>query len=241
MHCYFCRTIYGSKEITNAGPKYPPPPRFTPRSAEENFLQPENIDVKKERGYILETLPRSLRSPKEFVVTNIIHEYNKPVNSDKDEDSYGSPRHSMDLRNYVKKKPNVQTVSCPHVHDSNKLKVKDKSHWRDNTVSQFCEVLGPSSCNKCIEEVNRRIASDIQREGLPELDSMLTTVVAPKLANLMTRGDSMIGQKWKKRPKTKDKAKSFRFPSLGKNKAVLNGGAVKLWEKSSKNACQNGV
>ncbi|ELU06311.1 hypothetical protein CAPTEDRAFT_224838 [Capitella teleta] len=193
------RTIYGSSDISKLNTaSQPPPPRFKAKPTDFLFMQRDNTEMKRERSYIQRTLPRRLRSPKQIVQKNLLLAYNKPINSETGLASYGHPRYATESPPTITLGPRVKTVICTHGKDKPRPEHNDQVRTK-----QFCDVLGPSSCNKCIEIVNRRIASDIQKQGLPELDPSLTNMVAPRLAKLMTCGQKMLAEGKKRRRRSK--------------------------------------
>ena len=55
-------------------------------------------------------------------------------------------------------------------------------------TSEFCEILGPSSCSECIENTNRRIGNELQHMLFPTIDMSTEKLILPKLAQVMREG-----------------------------------------------------
>ncbi len=131
-------------------------------------------------------------------------EYNQPSFAKQKLYSYGAPRKSI--------LPTVVNISKDEEPDINmKIKIAPRqasrtcNHRFTGKVSnQFCDVLGPSFCIKCIERTNRTIAKEIEHSVFPTLDCSATTLVAPKLAAVMIHGDAK-----KQRRRSRSRAKSI--------------------------------
>lgn len=57
-----------------------------------------------------------------------------------------------------------------------------------STSDEFCEILGPSACNTCIENTNRHIGEQLQDMVFPTIDITTDKLIAPKLAKLFRDG-----------------------------------------------------
>ena len=131
-------------------------------------------------------------------------EYNQPSFAKQKLYSYGAPRKSI--------LPTVVNISKDEEPDINmRIKISPRqasrtcNHRFTGQISnQFCDVLGPSFCIKCIERTNRTIAKEIEHSVFPTLDCAATTLVAPKLAAVMIHGDAK-----KQRRRSRSRGKSI--------------------------------
>ena len=55
-------------------------------------------------------------------------------------------------------------------------------------TSEFCEILGPSSCSNCIENTNRHIGTELQHMLFPTIDMSTEKLIVPKLAQVLRDG-----------------------------------------------------
>ena len=55
-------------------------------------------------------------------------------------------------------------------------------------TSEFCEILGPSSCSDCIENTNRHIGTELQHMLFPTIDMSMEKLIVPKLAHVLREG-----------------------------------------------------
>lgn len=141
----------------------------------------KNIEHLVEKNYIMNSR-LSNATPEKFPKV-IMRRFNRV--SDTDEGiSYGMPRpptRTMFQRvmDGIKREPTiVQIPQCPSLHDP----------VRCGTDDEFCEVLGPSSCQDCIENTNRFIGEQLQDMVFPMIDITTDKLIAPKLARLLKNG-----------------------------------------------------
>lgn len=55
-------------------------------------------------------------------------------------------------------------------------------------TSEFCEILGPSSCSTCIENTNRHIGNELQDMLFPTIDMSVNKLIVPKLGKVLREG-----------------------------------------------------
>ena len=156
------------------------------------------------------------------------------------------------------REPPMEKVNRPPTSLKNLPRnLKDSDCYRTIGCSQeFCDVLGPGSCNACLEFANRKIAGEHQKSGFPALDYTVTTLVAPKLAKVMASGDKYMrknnkdlrrgaiftrGRRGATGVDAGERARSsgggiLRLPSVGneENTKFYRAGVEKWWESKAK-------
>ena len=174
-------------------------PHSRPTTPEQEVPRP-NVELKVEKNYILDTKGR-IRSPINMTAKRLMaqtmKEFNRPI--EPPETPYCSPKHKMSINlEEVTPKPLEYDVvrnfpmgvtRWARRHDGTIC-----THNSQNSLGQFCDVLGPYVCKKCIEITNRRIIAEIQKETFPELEFSITNLIAPKLASSMMKGDRLMSR-----------------------------------------------
>ena len=148
------------------------------------------LALRKEREYIDDVQRRyhtSVRSVRKHVLVHAMKEYHRPT-TQSTPGSYGSPRNH--LRSGHTHKVGVQTVPIRRVSSGALGQTRYRSgspckQTRPGAKSEFCDVLGPVSCQRCIENVNRQLASDLQSRTFP-VECSTTRLVGPTLLKLMS-------------------------------------------------------
>ena len=98
------------------------------------------------------------------------------------------------------------------------------------TQHQFCDTLGPSSCQRCIEETNRKIAKEIEQSSFPILECSATTLVAPTLARMMTKSRFVPSSS---RGRQVSRGSDVLLPPVGKDVNPDRKSAASLHERAS--------
>ena len=146
------------------------------------------------------------------------------------------------------REPPMEKVNRPPTSLKNLPRsMKDSDCYRVTGCSQqFCDVLGPGSCNACLEYANRKIADEHQKSGFPALDYTVTTLVAPKLAYAMASGERYMKNNQKEarrgaiyaRQRRKGATRSggiLRLPTMSaENPKFYRAGVEKWWEAKAK-------
>ncbi|KAK2167258.1 hypothetical protein LSH36_30g00028 [Paralvinella palmiformis] len=157
------------------------------------------LDIAMEKCYIYEhnsSLPSGGHDIRSAMLLTMA-QFNRPIEVRRPVcESYGSPRNGSPNRRHKQtpNKPMVESLQYKKTPESILNSVRDSqtlnSYCRRGTptMCDYCEVLGPSSCNKCLRKLNQHIADDVNRSS-PMLESTLRNIVAPKLAKLMDRGN----------------------------------------------------
>ena len=98
----------------------------------------------------------------------------------------------------------------------------------DPQTDPFCEILGPATCLKCIETINRKTAQQLQASSFPELSCSATSLVGPTLAELLTNSGMWQSRKrghgqveTKSTRKTVKRKGILKFPGLAKEREVI--------------------
>lgn len=151
-----------------------------------------NIEHLIEKNYIMGS--RLTNATPEKFPKVIMRRFNRV--SDTDEGiSYGMPRpptRTMFQRvmDGIKREPTtVQIPYCPSLHEP----------VRCSSLDEFCDVLGPSACQDCIENTNRHIGEQLQDMVFPMIDITTDKLIAPKLARLLKSGHRLQLRKRKLR------------------------------------------
>lgn len=174
-------------------------PTSRPTTPEHEVPRP-NAELKVEKNYILDTKGR-IRSPINITAKRLMKqtmkEFNKPV--EPPETPYCSPKHQMsiDSPEITPRQMKYDTVTNFPMGVTRWARRHDGTictHNAPESLGQFCDVLGPYVCKKCIEITNRRIIAEIQRETFPELEFSITNIVAPRLSRTMLRGERLMSR-----------------------------------------------
>lgn len=151
-----------------------------------------NIEQKVEREYILNARLRDNCQTK-FEGAIMKHFFKAPA--PKAHPGYGMPRPETREENPFKLMIN-DLQRDPSIVKVNKYPALSNPKRCQNTTD-FCEVLGPSTCSTCIEQTNRHIADELQRIMFPKIDMNRTRLVKPKLSRVMRQGHFMQVRKKK--------------------------------------------
>ena len=188
--------IYGGDdEVVTDGGVLPPSSR--PNTPEQEVPR-ENSYLKVEKSYILDQKHRA-RTPLNMTAKRLMMQtmkrFNKPSASP--ESKYCAPKTKLYVEEIVKKPPKFDVVTNFPMGVTRWARRHEGTictHNRDESLSQYCDVLGPYVCKKCIEVTNRRIIAEIEKETFPEVEISITTLVAPKLARAMSKGESLMSR-----------------------------------------------
>ena len=225
MTCLCCRTIYSlaPRETALMDPRTVAV-RCQPPTPPDADLPSEQREEKVERGYIREisrSMPSAGKSSLHRLLSNTMQSYNKPVTIPTSDDSYGKPRHEFDLRNVAPRKPNFETITKMPSGANSYVSVRTNSDFcqrQNRGEGQFCEVLGPSACMKCIESVNRQMATELQSSSFPGLDCSTTSLVGPRLASIITKNEMKQSRQNKKRERHNNKMSRSRSRGCSRQK-----------------------
>ncbi|XP_060594891.1 uncharacterized protein LOC132749192 isoform X2 [Ruditapes philippinarum] len=140
-----------------------------------------NIEHLIEKNYIVNS-QLSNATPEKFprVIMSQFHRVSGSPNSM----SYGMPRPPsrdkfQEVVEGIKREPSI-------------VRIKEYPSLQEpvhcTTLDEFCEILGPSACNTCIENTNRFIGEQLQDMVFPTIDITADKLIAPKLAKLFRDG-----------------------------------------------------
>ena len=200
-----------------------PLPSSRPNTPEQEVPR-ENSYLKVEKTYILDTKHR-IRTPTNMtakrLMTQTMKHFNKPSASP--ESKYCTPKTKLYVEELLPKQPQFDVVTnfpsgvtrWARRHDGTIC-----THNSENSLGQYCDVLGPYVCKKCIEVTNRRIISEIQKETFPELEFSITTLVAPKLARAMSQGETLMSRQSSRAP-TREQSRATGYGTPATNTGIL--------------------
>lgn len=146
----------------------------------------------REKSYI-KRISQSLRSPypgkseqKRFS-QHIMQEYKRPLKEVKS-NGYGAPKRVVLNQTYNDVNDVVEAFLKPNngYNVMPKRQNPEKCSRPNQLACEFCDVLGPGACAMCIEATNRRIAHDVEEAAFPTLDCSATSLVAPRLSDVMS-------------------------------------------------------
>ncbi|XP_041354352.1 uncharacterized protein LOC121372147 [Gigantopelta aegis] len=60
---------------------------------------------------------------------------------------------------------------------------------------EYCDILGPVSCCRCIESTNRHIATEIQKGIFPDIEVTLNSLVVPNISKVMKSSENILARK----------------------------------------------
>ena len=129
-------------------------------------------------------------------MTQTMKHFNKPSASP--ESKYAAPRTKLYVNELVKKQPKFDVVTnfpSGVTRWARRHEGTICTHNGEHSLAQYCDVLGPHVCKKCIEVTNRRIIAEIQKETFPDLEFSMSTLVAPKLASAMGKGEVLMSHR----------------------------------------------
>ena len=165
----------------------------------EQEVPRENSYLKVEKSYIITTKGR-VRTPvnatAKRLMTQTMKSFNKPSASP--ESKYAAPRTKLYVNELVKKQPKFDVVTNFPTGVTRWARRHEGTictHNGAHSLAQYCDVLGPHVCKKCIEVTNRRIIAEIQKETFPELEFSMSTLVAPKLASAVAKGEVLMSHR----------------------------------------------
>lgn len=218
-------------------------PQSRPTTPDQEVPRP-NVELKVEKNYILDTKGRA-RSPINMTAKRLMKqtmkEFNKPI--EPPDTPYCSPKHQMSIDFEVPPKINYDVVTNFPMGVARWARRHDGticSHNAQNSLSQYCDVLGPYSCKKCIEITNRRIIAEIQKETFPELEFSITNIVAPRLCTALINGERLMSRERStglSRSVSEVRSKSIlRLPSVGKvdARSFKRPGIESVWYERAK-------
>ena len=184
----------------------------------------ENSYLKVEKSYILDTKHR-IRTPVNMtakrLMTQTMKHFNKPSASP--ESKYCTPKTKLYVEELMPKSPKYEVVTNFPTGVTRWARRHDGTictHNSDESLGQYCDVLGPYVCKKCIEVTNRRIISEIQKETFPELEFSITTLVAPKLARAMSKGETLMSRQ-PSRAQTREQSRATTYGITPNNTGIL--------------------
>ncbi|WAR06996.1 hypothetical protein MAR_016954 [Mya arenaria] len=156
--------------------------KFVTTSPGEQGRQPVgNIEHLVEKNYIMGSRLKHA-TPEKF--PNVIMRRFNRVSDHGQANSYGMPRpptrtYFQKVMDGIKREPSVVNIQqFPSLHEPVSCSDSD----------EFCEILGPSSCQFCIENTNRAIGEQLQEMVFPMIDITTNKLIAPKLAKLLRKG-----------------------------------------------------
>ena len=145
-----------------------------------------NVEHLIEKNYIINS-KLSHATPEKFPNV-ILKKFHRLSNID-DKNSYGMPRPPTPRKKAfevvmdgLKREPSiVYTGNYPMLQEPVRCTASD----------EFCEILGPSACQSCIENTNRFIGEQLQHMSFPTINISTEKLVYPKLSKLMKDGHGM--------------------------------------------------
>ncbi|KAL4232483.1 hypothetical protein ACF0H5_007175 [Mactra antiquata] len=140
-----------------------------------------NVEHLIEKNYIINS-NLSNATPEKFpkVILNRFHR----VSGNPGAMAYGMPRPPtrdkfQEVVEGIKREPSiVQIAKFPSL--------QEPVHC--STFDEFCEILGPSACQNCIENTNRHIGEQLQDMVFPTIDITTKKLIAPILNKLLVDG-----------------------------------------------------
>ena len=155
---------------------------FVTSAPGEQGRQPvTNVEHLVEKNYIINSR-LSHATPEKF--PNVIMSRFNRVSDHDEAVSYGMPRpptrsYFQKVMDNIKREPScVNIKQFPSLHEPISCSNSD----------EFCEILGPSSCQDCIENTNRAIGEQLQEMVFPTIDISTSKLIAPKMAKLLRKG-----------------------------------------------------
>ena len=180
----------------------------------------DDLDLQKEKLYILDhhmREPPSRQNVRTAMSLTMKH-FNKPTPGGRDRlHSYGSPRNSTTEELIVQGSPRqletdiirYKRIPGDMLSDSWDAPAQSYCRRRTPTNGQYCDVLGPSACSRCLCKLNRHLAKDVTSSPrYPDTGSTLQDFVAPTMARLMTKGARFV----------KRSQRTIRTSSSGQNR-----------------------
>ena len=164
----------------------------------------EDIDLQKEKLYIME---HHMREPPSMnnvhtAMSLTMNHFNKLTPRGRDRlYSYGSPRNIITEELIVQDSPGqletdiilYKRIPGDMLSDSRDTPANSYCRRRTPTSCQYCDVLGPAACSRCLCKLNRHIAKEIiSSPKYPDTGSTLQDFVAPRMARLMTKGAGYV-------------------------------------------------
>ena len=161
---------------------------------DDSNLLPRNVQHEEERKYVQilrqKTGSPSVLNQKRFR-RQILSEYKTPRGNSP---SYGASNTfcKPTNRRISSFSQLLEEVTRPYSSIKIFNKKATKCEKPNLEAKQFCDVLGPIACNSCIEATNKRLARAVERATFPELDCSIESLVAPKLAKALLKGQKAI-------------------------------------------------
>ena len=142
-----------------------------------------NIEHLVEKNYIIDSKLTGA-TPEKF--PKVIMRHFHRVSSTDNDIMYGMPRPPTRAANPLKKimddmrrEPSIVRIEqYPSLQEPIPCPQSD----------QFCEILGPSSCQKCIECTNRHIGEELQHMTFPTIDITPDKLIYPKVSQMLVDG-----------------------------------------------------
>ena len=207
-------------------------------------LSQEDSELCREKNYIRDA-QNNLRSPEMADVQRFwkqtIKQHNRPSNNIRDT-PYCSPRSTFQRQNRQEqllrdRKVEVERITRvpAHLKTLPRLLRGNACRKHEFVGKQFCDVLGPETCNACIEFANRRVAREVQKQTFPEVDCTVTTLVAPMLARFMVKRDISRANNRKASSRRGTATNGIlKLPAITKAGRFGRAGVERRWEEKAR-------
>ncbi|XP_046325490.2 uncharacterized protein LOC124110288 [Haliotis rufescens] len=198
------KSIYDFDRLATPGRELPPSRPQRPRT---KYTSEVDVDTKREREYIIRcNLPRYSRGPFNKMILQTFYKApkSKPI-------GYGMPRpftREASVQPNAISSINSKTQSYITINRHRSLCQPHPCSNHDVHDQQYCDILGPGTCSRCIESTNRHIAEVIQKKMFPTIEVSNNCLVVPKLSRSLKEGHM---KQIRKRP-----LQEFNLPDFGR-------------------------
>ncbi|XP_067676308.1 uncharacterized protein [Haliotis asinina] len=177
-------SIYEFDRLATPGRELPP---SRPQRTRTNYSSEADVDTKREREYILRcNLPRNPRGPFNKMILQTFYKAPKSKAI-----GYGMPRpftRETSMHQNAVSSINSKTQSYITINRHRSLCQPKPCSSHDVHDQQYCDILGPGTCSRCIESTNRHIAKVIQKKLFPTIEVSSRCLVVPKLSRSLKEG-----------------------------------------------------